>query len=538
MIRWAAIALGGLLILAIAFLAVTSSLVSAPKIQGTVAQWAGQALGRPVKFASLSLAFLPLPALRLTKLEVAEDPKFGPTPFLTVETGHAGLRLWPLLAGRVEVTELTLERPQVALIQASGGQWNVASLGARRGGVAPPPKGSAGSPAGSLLPPISRVRVVGATVLYEVRSKLAAPVTYLLEGLGLTVSGLALGVPIEFDGETRLTPGNLWLRIAGGSLIPEDGHSLAEWAVNADLEVSAEDIAPLVRGLLGPVPELAGPVRGKLALSGTLARPTVRGVVELPRLKLTEHRSNCPEPKTRSLTLETVRLPLAYAPFRLMSHPLSARLGGGSASVAVALDFAPQPFLRLSKISVKAVPLAPVLVDYLCQGYAVSGPLDLTGELSAGPGDPVRTLAGQGQLRIGAGRMVGLEALALLGEAVRMSGALAAVLNWDLPQSLFASPLTFDSITASYRIADGRLTTRDFLYSSARLKVKAAGEYGIGDGRMNLELVLTSGRGEITARVTGTAGAPAIRLRTPQRILQAGPERLRRLLRALPGQLP
>ena len=34
---------------------------------------------------------------------------------------------------------------------------------------------------------------------------------------------------------------------------------------------------------------------------------------------------------------------------------------------------------------IKAPLLAPVLVDYLCEGYAVSGPLDLTGEISGRP---------------------------------------------------------------------------------------------------------------------------------------------------------
>lgn len=542
--KWVLIGIGVLLLLAVALLLAVPYLVNTSKVQAAIAHSASQALGRPVSFASLSLALLPLPALRLTDLRVAEDPKFGPTPFLTVGEGRLGLRLWPLLRGRVEVTELTLERPRLSLIQESGGRWNIASLGARAGGASPAVKSDGAPPGRSLLPPISRIRVVDGSLSYQALSRRRGGAgsgtlfTFSLGGLRFTASGTGFGAPIHFDGETRVTPGDLRLKIEKGSLIPAAGLPLAESALKADVEVQAEDIAAFVRALPGPFPELAGPLRGKLALSGTVANLAARGELEFPKLKLTERQPNCPEPKTRSLTLEAVRFALTYSPFSLTSRPLSAGLGGGTATVALSLDFAPHPFLRLGEISIKALPLAPVLTDYLCQGYAVSGPLDLTGELTARPGDPWRTLAGQGQLRIGAGRVVGPAALALIGGVVRLGGAVTAVLNLDLPHSLFASPLEFDSITASYRIADGRLTTPDFLYSSARLKVTAAGEYGLADGRMNLDLVLTSGRSEIRALVTGSAASPSIRVRTPAKVLEAGPERLRRLFRGLTGQSP
>lgn len=537
--KWVLIGLGALLLLAIAFLAAVPYLVDAPRVQATVAQAASQALGRPVRFASLSLSLVPLPALRLTDLQVAEDPKFGAAPFVTVSEGRLGLRLWPLLKGRIEVTELTLDGPRVAVIQDPGGRWNIQSLGARPAGSPATLKGGAPSAGGSWLPPVSRVRVTGGALSYEARAAGAAgpraPVTYRLERLSLTASGVGLGAPINFSGESRITPGDLRVKVVGGSLTPEAGRPLSESGLKADVELKADDVTALVSALLGPGPELAGPVQGKLALSGTLTRLATQGAVEFSRLRLTEHRPGCAEPKRRSLMLEAVRLPLTYTPSHLASRPLSARLGSGTATVALTVDLAPQPFLRLSDISVKALPLAPVLKDYLCHGYAVSAPLDLTGDLTARPGDPWRTLAGQGQFKIGAGRVVGPDALALLGGVVRVGGALAAAFQADLPPALFASPLEFDSITGSFRIVDGRLTTSNFLYSSARLNVAAAGEYGLADGRMSLDLALRSGRSEITARVTGTAASPAIRVQTPRRALEAAPT-LRELLRGLTGR--
>ena len=205
-------------------------------------------------------------------------------------------------------------------------------------------------------------------------------------------------------------------------------------------------------------------------------------------------------------------------------------------SLVLDLAWEPTSLLSLKEITIKALPLAPVLVDYLCQGYAVSGPLDLTGGISGRPGNLMSTMAGQGQLKVGAGKVVGPAALALLGGVVRVGGALSSVLSGDLPASLFSSPLDFRSITASYRIADGRLSTQDFLYTSERMKIAGVGDYGLADGRMNFDLTLTHGRGEIKAKVTGTAASPSIRvvpggtLRTePERI----PDRLKKFLEGL-----
>ncbi|OGL03852.1 MAG: hypothetical protein A3I03_14420 [Candidatus Rokubacteria bacterium RIFCSPLOWO2_02_FULL_68_19] len=164
-------------------------------------------------------------------------------------------------------------------------------------------------------------------------------------------------------------------------------------------------------------------------------------------------------------------------------------------------------------------------MDYLCQGYAVSGPLDLTGELSARPANVLGTMNGQGQLKIGAGKVVGPAALALMGGVARLAGGLSSVLNVDLPLSLFSSPLDFESITASYRITDGRLTTQDFLYTSERMRVAAVGEYGLADGRMNFDVTMKHGRGEIKAKMTGTSASPSIRV-LPGTILRTDPEKL------------
>ncbi len=121
-----AVAVVGLLVLVAAI--ALPRLIDTPRVQAMIASSAAQAVGRPVKFASLSVGLFPLPSIELHKLEVAEDPQFGTTPFLTLETGRIYLKLRPLLTGRVEFGDITLERPRIALIQDAAGRLNVASL--------------------------------------------------------------------------------------------------------------------------------------------------------------------------------------------------------------------------------------------------------------------------------------------------------------------------------------------------------------------------------------------------------------------------
>jgi len=522
--KWVLIAVGALAVLTLALLASVPYLVDLPQIQVYVAQSATQALGRPVKFSTLSLSVLPLPAVVLKDLQVAEDPRFGSAPFLSVGEGRFRLRLAPLLSRRVEFAELTLTRPRVELIQDPAGRWNVASLGAAPSGE-PASSKTAGAGAGAGVPVVSRLRIVDGGLTYQVRPKSGPATTYRVEGMKLTVEGLGRRAPIAIQGEAQVNPGAVAVKLDGALGPPLSGTLLLAAPVNGSISLDAKDVAPLAALLVGPLPGLVGPVKGKLALSGTLSRLSLTGELDSTRLTLSERQPGCPPPETRRLTLESVRVPLSYDPARLTSRPLSASLGGGSVSLALDLRWEPTPLLSLKEITIKALPLAPVLVDYLCQGYAVSGPLDLTGEISGRPGNLMSTMAGQGQLKIGAGKVVGPAALALLGGVARVGGALSSVLNVDLPLSLFASPLDFRSITVSYRIADGRLSTQDFLYTSERMQIAGVGDYGLADGRMNFDLTLTHGRGEIKAKVTGTAASPSIRV-LPGSLLRTEPERL------------
>src|SRR6266508_5791011 len=129
MLKWIAIALGVLALLAVGAALALPYLLDTPAIQAYVSQAAAHALSRPVKFTSLSISALPLPTVRLRGLQVAEDPAFGPGPFITVSEGRMRIRIRPLLQGRVELADLTLEEPRIHVVEDAAGRLNVATLG-------------------------------------------------------------------------------------------------------------------------------------------------------------------------------------------------------------------------------------------------------------------------------------------------------------------------------------------------------------------------------------------------------------------------
>jgi len=221
----------------------------------------------------------------------------------------------------------------------------------------------------------------------------------------------------------------------------------------------------------------------------------------------------CPEPKQRTFALGPLKAAgIVYEGERLQSRPVTTSIGSGTISTNLTATLDHGARVQLSDLAIKSVPVEKVLVDFLCEGYAVTGPLDLTGALSTNTSNVLGTLGGGGQLRIGPGKVVGPQALALISVVTRLAGAASSVLSADVPTSLTSSPVDFQSITGTYQINNGVLTTKDLLYTTKALKVGVAGDYGLASGRMNLDLRIDHGRGEVLAKVSGNASSPSVRI--------------------------
>jgi uncharacterized protein involved in outer membrane biogenesis len=533
-VRWLFAAVAVIVILAIAAAAAVPWLVDTPRVQAMIAASASQALGRPVKFRSVSVRVLPLPAVELTGLEVAEDPRFGDAPFLKLDRGLLRLRLGPLLAGRVEFGELILKEPRISAIQSADGRWNFASIGAGRDTAPVPraggagPEGRGGSPL-ALPVLVSRFRIDDGLVTYAAPGAAAARRDYRFEKLDLTVS--EKGGEFRFEGSGRLQPGDVGVKIAEGAVALNGVRSLQEAPLRGRVELASKDVGRLVASVAGPALGLAGGLEGALALAGTVGSPAASGEIALPQVKVSRRDPKCGKPEERVLAVSSLKMPVDWQGGRLTIRPLTADVAGGTVSTVVAVALGGAGRVELGDLGVKGLPLERVLVDFLCQGYAVSGPLDLTGRLAFRQADPLATLSGDGRLAIGRGKVVGSQALALLSSIAQVGGALSAVLGSG--PGAVASLSDFDSITGTFRIDSGVATSRDLRLAGRAVSIGVAGSYALVSGRVDADVSVRHAAGEVQARVTGTAASPRIQLKPASVLRDVDPQKVQRSLQDL-----
>jgi uncharacterized protein involved in outer membrane biogenesis len=500
-LRWLLIAVAALVLLGVATLALLPLLLDTPTVQAYVAQTATHAVGRPVKFASLSVSLLPLPHVNLKGLEVADDPRFGTTPLLRVKELRMGLRVKPLLSLRIELASITLHDAQVEAVEMEG-RWNFAALAPPAAPAKPAPRPVPGIPGsaavGSVM--VSRIGLKNATV--NVRRPGVKDGDVRIEGLDATVSGVG-GSELEVRGDARLEPGGLRLRnIWAGVGMRGTG----DMPIKASVDFESSDIAPLARALVAPSPALSGSIKGTMQLSGTPPRLSGTGALDLSRLTISEERPQCPPPARRQLAVSDVHAPILLKPASLESAPLRAKLSRGTVAFNLTTGLDASPLVTLADIKIAGVQLQPLLQDYLCQDFAVTGPLDLTGELSMRTADLFRRMNGTGRFRVGPGRVVGEGALRIVRDVLSAGNVLDMSLKGKLAGPSHIA-LDFDSIAGSFKIVNGVARTDDTVYQGKDLRVTLAGTYALSDARTDMKVVATHGSNQLRAQVTGRGGS-------------------------------
>src|SRR5690242_6255365 len=89
------------------------------------------AAGRPVRLGGLHLSLFS-GGVTADDLSVADDPAFSPNPFLHAKSLKVRVEVFPLIFSRkLNVTALTIDQPEIALIQSPSGKWNFSNLGSK-----------------------------------------------------------------------------------------------------------------------------------------------------------------------------------------------------------------------------------------------------------------------------------------------------------------------------------------------------------------------------------------------------------------------
>ena len=123
-----AIVIAILIVIVIALPFVIDANTFRPKLEAELTD----ALGRQVEVGNLSLSLLS-GGVTADNISIADDPQFSKSPFIQAKSLKVGVEMLPLIFSRtLNVTELTLDQPQISLVKSENGEkWNFSSLGGK-----------------------------------------------------------------------------------------------------------------------------------------------------------------------------------------------------------------------------------------------------------------------------------------------------------------------------------------------------------------------------------------------------------------------
>jgi AsmA protein len=151
-LKWAGIVIAVLVVIVLALPFLINVNTFRPRIESELTT----ALGRNVTVGNLSLS-LWSGSLAADNIAIADDPAFGSAPFVKADALNVGVNVIPLVLSKtLEIRNITLKKPQVALLRKPDGKWNFSTLGSQAGQTASPqataPAPSAPAAGGSTAP--------------------------------------------------------------------------------------------------------------------------------------------------------------------------------------------------------------------------------------------------------------------------------------------------------------------------------------------------------------------------------------------------
>lgn len=228
------------------------------------------ALGRSVRIESLSLSLLSR-SVSVENFSVGEDPAFGSGSFVRARALTVGVEVWPLIASRaVKVTEISLDGPEISLIQGEGGVWSFSSLS----------KG--GAPSSPSAPDLSvaKLEIYDGRVTIASRGSSRAPHVY--DEINISVHDFSMTTPFTFELDGNL-PGGGTVTLAGEAG-PISAENAASTPLSAELEIEKLSLSVL------SVAAAADAIGGSLSFSGSVrsdgASLTTEGKAVVEGLKL------------------------------------------------------------------------------------------------------------------------------------------------------------------------------------------------------------------------------------------------------------
>ncbi|MBF0189836.1 MAG: AsmA family protein [Magnetococcales bacterium] len=192
--RWLQWTVGVCLLLVLTLLTVPMW-VHPNQYRAPIASFVTELTGRPLTIqGDAGLVLFPNPELILRDLSLAEDPAFGVEPMAQAKTLLVGVKLLPLLRGRIEVERTEIRGLTVRLLRDAQGRLNWGEVVAAQAGPQGEPVRSSGEAEDRLLS-LSAVGIelTGATLIWQDRLTHADG---RLEGIELKTGPIHPGRPV------------------------------------------------------------------------------------------------------------------------------------------------------------------------------------------------------------------------------------------------------------------------------------------------------------------------------------------------------
>ena len=459
-----------------------------------------EALNRKVQLQGIRLTIWPRIGARVEGFTVLDDPAFGAGPFASLSSLDVGVKLMPLLSGKVEVEDITLHQPVITVIKNQKGVLNVSTIG--RKGVAVPEKPSRApipSTEGPLkilaLLAVDRVSIDGGKLTYRDLSA-AEPKEYVLQDMELLLRDVRLGQTPNLHFLSLVQPFNMPVKL-DGSFGPLRETMDIE-AINFNLGVGKTDFT------------MTGNAAGNDA-NIFITSPVINTAdlpVALPLKKPVDIKNFqiAAEVRGQGAKLNTLQ-------FQLFDGQVKGegKMFAGSEA---------PPFK--GGVTVQGVQLGPALNALAETPISVSGTagadLSLQGKGFSMP-DLTKALEGTGHMAVKDGKIEGVNLLQQVASALKVSG-----ISLDN-----AKATAFSTIETDLAIKQGIINVQNLLMDSHDFQATGGGTIGF-DQTLNLlvnlnlsqdlsqkiagtspamKIALKEGRLNLPLTITGTAQAPA-----------------------------
>lgn len=391
LIRLLAIVLGLVLLIVL----VTPFLIDANRFRPMLQAELLAALGREVTIGDLHLSLL-VGGVSASDIAIADDPNFGPAPFLRARSLQIAAELWPfILSRKLNVTGITIRAPEIRLVQNKDGRWNFSSLGAGR-----PPATTPETSGTDLDLSVKLVKITNGRFTFD---------SMVLENVKVEVKDFSAASVFPFSFSAGFASGgSIQLSGKAGPIYAEDA---ARTPVDARLTVDKFNLLPAGFG-------------GTASLDGTAVsngkQVEITGKLKGERLRLARGGS----PATRPVELDCA-----------ISHSIESRqgslkqgdihIGKAMASLTGTYDLsgdAAHVNLKLAGSNMPLTELAamlPALDIVLPAGSSIQGGTASVNVTTAGPLDD---LAHNGSLRVDNTRLAGFDLGAKMSTVERLAG--------------------------------------------------------------------------------------------------------------------